>query len=329
MNSDNILVSILLISYNQKEYIIEALDSIKAQTYRRIELITSDDCSTDGTFEKINEWFRENGQRFSGYRIMKTEKNSGVTVSCDLAARAANGEWLKIMAGDDILPSDSIEKSVAFLKNNANDGIICSKYLHFCETNNGKEVVGMAPTPFVEKMLRKPVEKQYHDMLFYNVMYPTYLVSKRLMEEVGYFETDFPEIEDYPLALKITRSGHRVIYTDKFIGYYHRVGIDSISGTTKGYMNESAFKLGGKLDRQNKKFVVPYISKWHFIYYWHYYVDKLRRYVIISVFRNKKNHITHFVSSCLVFIDPIELRKKIINSMYRKNSKSIKGELIR
>lgn len=43
------LVSIVVITYNSSEYVLETLESAKAQTYTNIELIVSDDCSTDET----------------------------------------------------------------------------------------------------------------------------------------------------------------------------------------------------------------------------------------------------------------------------------------
>jgi alpha-1,3-rhamnosyltransferase len=45
------LVSIVIITYNSAKYVLETLESVKAQTYEKIELVISDDCSTDDTVE--------------------------------------------------------------------------------------------------------------------------------------------------------------------------------------------------------------------------------------------------------------------------------------
>jgi alpha-1,3-rhamnosyltransferase len=50
------LVSVVIITYNSSKYVLETLESAKAQTYQNIELIVSDDCSTDDTVEKCREW---------------------------------------------------------------------------------------------------------------------------------------------------------------------------------------------------------------------------------------------------------------------------------
>ncbi|MDR0890977.1 MAG: glycosyltransferase [Endomicrobium sp.] len=48
---NNPLVSVCVITYNSSKYVLETLESIKTQTYQNIELIVSDDCSTDDTVE--------------------------------------------------------------------------------------------------------------------------------------------------------------------------------------------------------------------------------------------------------------------------------------
>ena len=50
------LVSVVVITYNSAKFVIETLESVKSQTYKNIELIISDDCSTDDTVERCRLW---------------------------------------------------------------------------------------------------------------------------------------------------------------------------------------------------------------------------------------------------------------------------------
>lgn len=64
------LVSVLVISYNSERYIIETLDSIKNQTYERIQLVLSDDGSRDQTMKIAEEWIQKNGKDLNLLRLI-------------------------------------------------------------------------------------------------------------------------------------------------------------------------------------------------------------------------------------------------------------------
>ncbi len=91
-----------------KRYIIETLESIKNQNYKNIELIISDDASLDNTIYVCKEWLRSNQLYFVRAKLMLSDKNSGIAPNCNRGIEEAKGEWIKLVAGDDILFSDSI-----------------------------------------------------------------------------------------------------------------------------------------------------------------------------------------------------------------------------
>jgi alpha-1,3-rhamnosyltransferase len=77
-NSSNPLVSIVVITYNSSSYVIETLESIKAQTYQNIELIVSDDCSKDKTVDVCKKWIEKNKQRFVRTELITIEKRNRI-----------------------------------------------------------------------------------------------------------------------------------------------------------------------------------------------------------------------------------------------------------
>lgn len=112
------LVSVSVITYNSAKTVIETLDSIKAQTYPNIELIISDDCSTDNTVEICREWLDKNSSRFTRTELLTVEKNTGVTGNCKRAGAACKGEWEKGIAGDDILLPQAIDEYMDYVTHN-------------------------------------------------------------------------------------------------------------------------------------------------------------------------------------------------------------------
>ena len=85
---ENPLVSIIVITYNSSKYVLETLESAKAQTYQNIELIISDDGSQDETVELCEKWLAENKDRFIDSQIITVEKNTGIPANCNRGVKA-------------------------------------------------------------------------------------------------------------------------------------------------------------------------------------------------------------------------------------------------
>jgi glycosyltransferase involved in cell wall biosynthesis len=94
-------VTFALFAYNQEAYIREAVEATLAQVYPNLEIVISDDCSTDGTFRVITESVR-------GYAgphtvlIRKNERNMGLASHISCVMRLVSGELVVAAAGDDV-----------------------------------------------------------------------------------------------------------------------------------------------------------------------------------------------------------------------------------
>lgn len=111
--SDLPLVSIVVVSYNQGKYIRENLDSIKAQTYPNIELIVADDASPDNSVEIFNEWLTQHN--YPAKRNFH-KKNTGLATVLNECVEMVTGKYVKLIAADDFLHPESIEKCVQKLE---------------------------------------------------------------------------------------------------------------------------------------------------------------------------------------------------------------------
>ena len=119
-NSNKIKISIGMPVYNSEKFLKEKIDSILKLNVNDLEIIISDNASTDNT-QKICEEFIEKDQRIKYFR---QEKNFGVSWNFNFVLEKASGEYFFWTAADDIILPGFIEKNIAVLE--SNDMIICS-----------------------------------------------------------------------------------------------------------------------------------------------------------------------------------------------------------
>ena len=101
------LVSVLIPAYNHEKYVQETIRAVIAQTYKRIEFILIDDGSTDATYKKALELEVECKARFESVKILSQE-NSGICATLNNLIQLANGDFVYIIASDDVPEADAI-----------------------------------------------------------------------------------------------------------------------------------------------------------------------------------------------------------------------------
>ena len=215
------LVSVLIPSYNHENYIQETIKSIIEQTYKNIELIIVDDGSKDNTFQKILEMKPECEKRFKNV-IFEKKQNEGTCKTLNKLLSLAKGEYIYIIASDDLAKPQAIEKEIAFLSVHKDyvlcvgdndiideNGVIC----YWDENrNNVYKIENAIFKTNVEylKNERKSVNFNSSDfgdygLLNYSNFIPNgYLVRRNIFEIIGEFTSDAP-LEDYWLMLQISK----------------------------------------------------------------------------------------------------------------------------
>lgn len=112
------LVSVCIPAYNNGEFIAATLKSVLEQTCADLEIIITDDCSTDATVAAIKQ--------FSDPRIKFTanERNLGIGRNWNKALSLASGKYLKVLCGDDVIHPACLERQVGQLEDSANSNVV-------------------------------------------------------------------------------------------------------------------------------------------------------------------------------------------------------------
>ena len=192
MTSSNALVSVLLSTYNSEESIGESIDSLLSQTYKNLEILISDDGSTDSTKE-ICKKFQLKDERVL---FSSNKKNIGLTKSLNNLAQKASGSLIARHDADDISLPYRIEEQIQFMKKKKLDAVTTRSLV---KQNNKK---------------RPGISFYIPDKLLINKKNPfihgTLIIKKNVFQEIGYYDERFYYAQDYKLFYDLLNKGYKV-----------------------------------------------------------------------------------------------------------------------
>ncbi len=103
-------ISVVVPTYNNAAYVDETVQSILRQSYRDFELVIADHASSDGTWNRLQRYADD-----PRVRLLQTEAGGGAERNWNRVSRAATGEWVKLVCGDDLLRPDCLAEQVQAL----------------------------------------------------------------------------------------------------------------------------------------------------------------------------------------------------------------------
>jgi glycosyltransferase involved in cell wall biosynthesis len=138
-------VSVAMKAYQHERYVAHAIRSVLEQSFEDLELVVTDDGSTDGTAEEIAR-FDDPRIRFERLRV-----NRGIAAAMNVTVLRARGEFVAILNSDDLMLPGRLERQVAFLREHPSVAAVFDVPLQIGE--HGEVVEGLGPVfamPFAD-----------------------------------------------------------------------------------------------------------------------------------------------------------------------------------
>lgn len=186
---NNPLVSVIIPCYNAEKYVEEAVRSIMTQTYKNIEILVTEDCSTDNTLKILKNLEKED----SRIKVIQNKKNLKIVKSLNNMINIAQGKYIARMDADDISLPERIEKQVRFMEENPEYGVCGTNAWHIDERGY---TIGKSNLPIT-----------YEDNKFYLVYYstlyhPTIMLRSDIYKK-NFYSDVFLYAEDYELWCRL------------------------------------------------------------------------------------------------------------------------------
>lgn len=182
------LVSVIIPTHNREQTISRAIRSVLNQTYKFIEVVVVDDCSSDSTRDLILNEFGKN-PKVVYHRL---EKNQGACVARNKGVEISNGEFIAFLDSDDEFLPDKIYKQVdAIEKQNVQ---LCASDYTIINLDNTKGYI---------KTQSGTKEEVYSNLLFCNYITTGTLIGYRECFEKIPFDVSLPRYQDWDLVLRL------------------------------------------------------------------------------------------------------------------------------
>lgn len=206
------LVSLMVISYNHKDYIDDCMRSILTQSYGNIEILYLDDASADGTFQKASLYRERLEDKYKRVQFIENAKNNGLIRNMNTLVEISRGKYVKSVSADDFLLCDGIEKMVEFMEKYPeydmlySNGISGDKETHFPISNlEDYDLIYQTEQISGKDMF----ERLYKN---YSICAECIMLRRAVYEKFGLYDESLG-VEDLDLSLKIAKEGS--------IGYLH------------------------------------------------------------------------------------------------------------
>lgn len=178
-------VSIITVTYNSYETLLDTIDSVKSQDYGNLEHVIVDGASTDKTAMAIQKYLPD-------HAIFVSEPDEGLYHALNKGISLATGDIIGVLHADDIYSNPKvISKVVNKLKSTSSDTLYAN--LHYVSKK------------FPQRVIRNWRSGKFDKHKFLNGWmppHPTFFAKKSLFDTFGYYDTHFKRAADYELMLR-------------------------------------------------------------------------------------------------------------------------------
>lgn len=209
------LVSVLIPCFNCENYVETAVRSIMNQTYRNLEIIVTDDNSSDGSWNILQKLAEEDER----IRLFRNPANLKIVKTLNEMVSAAHGEYIARMDADDVSLPNRMEKQIAFLESHPDVALCGTNAWHINEA--GRRTTQSLLPVF-------PEECRFF-LRYFSVLYHPSILARAAVLKENQYSAEFPHAEDYELWCRLVYQKQCIIANlpEKLLLY--RIGKNSIT----------------------------------------------------------------------------------------------------
>ena len=229
MSADNYRISIIITSYNKRDFLVEAIDSVIGQTFRPHEIIIADDGSTDGSRETIRHYMDRHPGWITG---IFQETNVGIPKNRNSALRVVTGNYVGILDGDDLFMPGKLEKQVAALQASPDARVVYSNFRRVAE--DGRTPIELR---FSSPQPQGDVLADVASIKF--GLLRTLIADYELVRAAGFMDERYTKCDGLLLSIQLASMCRFAYIHEPLVSKRSHPGSDSVSNTTMDSLHDN------------------------------------------------------------------------------------------
>jgi len=216
-------VSIVIPVYNRADIVPATLSSVAAQSYRPLQVVLVDNCSTDGTLAVLEQFKQDHHDEEAGFTVIVTQESHHTAGAARNAGfRLATGEWVLFFDSDDLMDNELVSSYVKTANRHADKGVNLISTRSTLQLPDGSK----RQAPFS----RRDIFAQH--ILHGQLATQRYAVRRDFFDSTDGWNIELPGWNDWELGLRLLLARPVIAY----MGGKSRItvnhsGTDSITGT--------------------------------------------------------------------------------------------------
>lgn len=214
-------ISVIIPTYNREKLVVRSINSVLNQSYKNIEVIVVDDCSTDCTELEVKKI------KDKRLKYIKLPKNTGACYARNVGISKATGKYIAFQDSDDVFRKNKLEKQLKNLKKNDSDLDFCKLKIHV-----GKNIYEFPSCEQDKGILNGNI---IDELCKNNIISTQAILAKREIFDDEMFDLNLPRLQDYDLVLRILPK-YKISYTKQILTDLYQQS-DSISTSSDKLLN--------------------------------------------------------------------------------------------
>lgn len=299
------LVSIIVLSYTNLDYLYECLDSIFSQSYENIELIISNDCNDGFYIETVSSYVQNNkSMNIRKTIINKNYQNYGTVKHCNTAISLSTGSYIMFIACDDVYSNNNAIKDMVTGLNNAPPDIMSIVGQTAMYDNELSELMYLYVSESTQSLINglSPIDL-FSEYLVLKPLLPaaSRIFRRSVFTQFGMFDERFFLIEDWSSSLLFEKNGMKSFYLDIMCVNHRDGGVSNSKPSSDSFVHKmfksDLIKLHSEFLNEKSKLDKTIAKEIRSRLKWHKY-DYEATYIIPSI----RNRVERLIYTIIVFV---------------------------